>query len=34
VFFIDTEHFLASNRQEQLWRGPNSKGFPDDDDEL
>jgi hypothetical protein len=32
IFFIDTEHFLAQSKQEQLWR--NADSFEAGDDEL
>ena len=33
VFFIDTEHFLAKNKEQQLWRNPDSVGLPEPEDE-
>jgi hypothetical protein len=35
VFFIDTEQFLAKNKEQQPWRNPDSVGLPEpEDDEL
>jgi hypothetical protein len=33
VFFIDTDHFLARNQEEQLWRKPDSLGYPEPEDD-
>jgi hypothetical protein len=33
VFFIDTEHYLARNQEEQLWRRPDSLGQPEPEDD-